>query len=83
MAACNLEEMKSNYPDKASLERAYAKATTDGQSQEFYRMLKNKRFDFVKLCMRAKGWSPKPENSCLQQYSDQANCYVAASADDI
>lgn len=79
MAACNLEEMKSNYPDKASLERDFARAPTIDQSREYHKMLKDRRFDFVKFCMRAKGWNVKPETSCLQEYADQANCYIRAT----
>jgi len=80
MAACNLDEMRSDYPDKARAWREFTADVNAGRDHKTtYEMIVRHRMDFLRFCMRAKGWDVKPETSCLQQHADQTNCYIRAT----
>ena len=82
VAACNLEEMKTNYPDKANNWRDLGKAIAAGDEQNkqaLFKILAEDKLKYVSLCMRARGWQLKPENHCLQKDADMPNCYEPAT----
>jgi hypothetical protein len=78
MAACTLEEMKTNYPDKANnwrdVEKAVASNNVEG-TKALFRSMTDDRLKYVSLCMRARGWEQRYDIACTL---DQVNCYVRA-----
>ena len=84
MAACNLEEFKTNYPSKARLWRDLEVAADEGERQLQPVKLVNQRRQFLKWCMRVRGWElPNGHTTqiarCFLDNFDQANCYQPAS----
>lgn len=79
MAACNLEEMKTNYPAKANNWRDLERAADEQRANVVLDRLKNEKDMFLRLCMRVRGWQPSGTTGCGSSNSHQANCYEPAT----
>ncbi len=83
-AACNLEEMKTNYPGKVINERNYNEAVRSFQPAETIAArldaLDQDRLFYVQLCMRTKGWViDKAQAECQKKLRHVERCYVPAT----
>lgn len=76
MAACQIDEMKTTRRDRSEKERWLKAETNAGNAKELADSLARERLDFIRTCMRSKGWDVRSEDPrCYPEGMDEATCY--------